>query len=239
MRIIVIAAAATLLAGCNVQPAAQDATGDSPPAWLAGHQRDRGPAGGRFFARDRSGAPHELALRSFSVRASTHPGTVRSHVTMEVATSAAGQSEAVMRLAVPPGAAVTAAVLWIDGRPMNGAFVERQHATAVYESIVARRRDPALVTWDGPGWIAASIFPLDQNQPRRFELEWVEPAAVADGQVQYRVPAISERNRLIGRAELQVDGRKVPVGRGDGPIAIARADARSIVSGREPGDAFQ
>ena len=53
------------------------------------------------------------------------------------------------------------------------------------------------------------------------------------------MPAISERNRLIGRAELQVDGRKVPVGRGDGPIAIARADARSIVSGREPGDAFQ
>ena len=87
------------------------------------------------------------------------PGTVRSHVTMEVAAPTKEEAEAIIRLPVPRGAAVTGAVLWVNGRPMNGMLVERQRATDVYRSIVERRRDPALVTWDGPGWIEISIFP--------------------------------------------------------------------------------
>ena len=51
------------------------------------------------------------------------------------------------------------------------------------------------MTWDGPGWIAVSIFPLERSRPRRFELEWVEPAAVADGRIQYRVPIVAEQDR--------------------------------------------
>jgi TonB family protein len=238
-KTIFIVVAATLLAACIVSPAPGNDAGQktTAPAAAAAGPFVRAN-GGRFFARDRTGAPHDLSLKGFAVQARTHPGTVRSHVTMEVATAVAGQSEAVLRLAVPPGAAVTSAVLWIDGRPMNGAFVERQRATAVYESIVARRRDPALVTWDGPGWIAASIFPLEQNQPRRFELEWVEPAAVVNGQIQYRVPTISDGERLIGRAELEVDGRRVPTG-ADATVAIARVEARPVVAGRTPGDPFR
>ena len=94
---------------------------------------------------------------------------------------------------MPRGAAVTDAVLWVNDKPMRGAFVERQRANDIYTSIVTRRRDPALVTWDGPGWIAVSIFPLEKNRPRRFELDWVEPAAEADGRVQYRVPIVAEQ----------------------------------------------
>src|SRR4029077_17255779 len=89
--------------------------------------------------------------------------------------------EPFMRFAVPRGAAVTVAILGVNGRPMNGAFVERDRARAIYRSIVERRRDPALVTWDGPGGVAVSIFPLERGEPRRFELEWVEPAAIAGG----------------------------------------------------------
>ena len=109
---------------------------------------------------------------------------------------------------MPRGAAVTDAVLWVNDKPMRGAFVERQRASDIYTSIVTRRRDPALVTWDGPGWIAVSIFPLENNRPRRFELDWVEPAAVADGRVQYRVPIVAEHDRIVGRASIKVDGQQ-------------------------------
>ena len=59
-------------------------------------------------------------------------------------------------------------VLWVNDKPMRGAFVERQRAQNIYTSIVTRRRDPALVTWDGPGWIAVSIFPLEKDRARRL-----------------------------------------------------------------------
>jgi hypothetical protein len=112
-------------------------------------------SGGRFFARTDIGEARPLDLRALAVRATTHPGTVRSHLVMEIAGPRDARVEAVMRLPVPRGAAVTGAVLWVGGRPMNAAFVERGRAQAVYKAIVAQQGDPALVTCDGPGWVAA------------------------------------------------------------------------------------
>jgi TonB family protein len=195
-------------------------------------------AGARFFARGPAGDQHELKLHKLAVDVTTQPGTVRSHLSMEVATPAEGQSEAVIRLPVPRGAAVTDAVLWVNDKPMRGAFVERQRAANIYASIVTRRRDPALVTWDGPGWIAVSVYPLEKNRSRRFELDWVEPAAVADGRVQYRVPIVAEGERLVGRASLKVDGRRVHGNTGD-LIAIGPADSHRVFTRRAPGDPFQ
>jgi hypothetical protein len=157
--------------------------------------------GPRFFARTTDGRELPLTLRRLAVEVTTRPGTVRSHLTMEVVGPAAiEKAEAVVRLAIPRGAAVTGAVLWMDGHPQNGAFVERERARGIYRSIVRRGRDPALVTWDGPGWIAASIFPLGGTEARRLELEWVEPAAIANGTVQYRAPTVAEGLRIVARA---------------------------------------
>ncbi len=197
---------------------------------------DAAARGGRFFSRSADGVQRALLLRKFSAEVTTGPGTVRSRVTMEVAAPTEEEVEAVIRLPVPRGAAVTGTVLWVNGRPMNGMFVERQRATEIYRWIVQGRRDPALVTWDGPGWVEVSIFPLERRQSRRFELEWVEPAAVAGGRVRYRVPAAFDRRRLIGRASLAIDGRKL---RGDdrGMVAIAPADP-PLVASRALGDPF-
>ena len=195
-------------------------------------------AGGRFYARGPSGDDHELKLHRLTVDVTTRPGTVRSHLTMEIATAVEGQSEAIIRMPVPRGAAVTDAVLWVDDRPMRGAFVERQRARDIYTSIVTRRRDPALITWDGPGWIGVSIYPLANNKPRRFELEWVEPAAVTDGRIQYRVPAVSDGNRVVGRASVTADGRRL-ASSGRDLVALAPADPHKVFTRRAPGDPFQ
>src|SRR5262245_21423348 len=202
-RIIFVVAAVT--AGCQSGQASVSADGGKPRAAASA----RAEGGARFFARAAAGAEHELALRKLTVDVTRRPGTVHSHLIMEVAAGIEGQAEALIRLPVPRGAAVVDAVLWVNDRPMRGAFVERQRARDIYTSIVVGRRDPALVTWDGPGWIAVSIFPLEKNRPRRFELDWIEPAAEVEGRVMYRVPVISEGDRVVGRASVTVDGRRL------------------------------
>jgi hypothetical protein len=196
-----------------------------------------GRSGGRFFSRGAAGDERELLLRRFSVQVTARAATVRSHLTIEVATADQDTREAVVRLAIPRGAAVTSAVLWVGGRPMRGAFVERARASEVYRSIVARRRDPALVTWEGPGFVGISIFPLTRQEPRRFELEWVEVAAVAGGELQYRVPTLGERGRLVARASLEVDGRALPAAATD-VVSIGPGADTPVVAARIPGDAF-
>ena len=234
MKRIVIVVVAAALAGCQADRVSKPAAGGKRQAVKAPPVE----AGARFFARDTAGAEHELKLHKLTVDVTTRPGTVRSHLSMDVITANEGQSEAIIRLPVPRGAAVTDAVLWVNDKPMRGAFVERQRANGIYTSIVTRRRDPALVAWDGPGWVAVSIFPLEKNRPRRFELDWVEPAAEADGRVQYRVPIVAEQDRIVGRASIKVDGRKLASHAGD-LIAIAPADPHKVVTHRTPGDPFQ
>ena len=239
MKLLNVFAAAALLAGCqpassgSVVPRNETQSGTRSPA-----KPKADASRAAFFARGAGGDRRELAVKKLTVAVTTQPGMVRSHLVMEVASNGDGQAEAVMRLPVPQGAAVTNAVLWVDDRPMRGAFVERQRANGIYTSIVTRRRDPALVSWDGPGWVMVSIFPLLAKQPRRFELEWVEPAAVTDGQVQYRVPIVAEGDRVIARAALEVDGRRVASGAKD-LVAIAPASEQRVIARRAPGDPFQ
>jgi hypothetical protein len=240
MRVAAVALSAIAALGCMQAPSQRSGeNGRSTPR--AGETS----AGGRFFARTDTGEERPLALRTLRVRAATRPGTVRSHLVMEIAGPRDARVEAVMRLLLPRGAAVTGAVLWVDGRPMNGVLVDRGRAEKVYRAIVAQRRDPALVTWDGPGWVKVSIFPVEQGEARRFELEWVEPAAVgADGQISYRVPIVSDRGRPIGRAALEVDGRSVDdrgrdvVTLAPSPAAMSVAGHAAVVAGRIPGDPF-
>jgi hypothetical protein len=105
-RIVVVVAAA--LAGCqSVEP---------PEPAAKGKPRAPADTGGRFFARGAAGDAHELKLHKLAVDVSTSPGTVHSHLTMEVATAAEGQSEAMIRMPVPRGAAVTDAVLWVNDK---------------------------------------------------------------------------------------------------------------------------
>ena len=234
-----LTAVAALLAGC--QPQQPKSAAPSNDVTAGKRQPAKPPAAASratFFARTAAGDRRELVVKKLAVAVTTQPGTVRSHLVMEVASTVEDQVEAVMRLPVPHGAAVTNAVLWVNDRPMRGAFVERQRAKGIYTSIVTRRRDPALVTWDGPGWVAVSIFPLERKQPRRFELDWVEPAAVADGRVQYRVPVVADGDGVVARATLEVDGHKLDTG-GKEVVAIAAAQDHRVIARRAPGDPFQ
>ncbi|HEY7370669.1 MAG TPA: AgmX/PglI C-terminal domain-containing protein [Polyangia bacterium] len=229
-----IVSIAVVLVGCQSA---------EPPEKLDAGKRRASPAlpleaGARFVARGAAGEEHELKLRALTVDVATQPGTVHSHLRMEIASTADGQSEALIRLPVPRGAAVTDAILWMNDKPMRGAFVERQRARDIYTSIVTRRRDPALVTWDSAGWITVSIFPLEKDKARRFELEWIEPAAVVAGQIQYRVPVVAEQERLVGRAALKVDGRRM-ASNGRELVSIGPADPHKMFTRRAPGDPFQ
>jgi hypothetical protein len=172
--------------------------------------------GGLFSVRGpRSGDERTLTLVSFAVEITSSRSTFRTHAIIDMQTSAPGLSwVAVLRLAVPPGAALTRAVLWIDDRPQEGRFVPRERTGRVRsygeENIEILPPLPMVVGWDGPEWIAVSVYPLEAGRPRRVELEWVEPAATRDDDRVYRLPIIGHKGALVGRpSRVSVDGRAV------------------------------
>jgi Ca-activated chloride channel family protein len=94
---------------------------------------------------------------------------------------------------LPEGAAVSEFVMWVDGVPVEGKILEADEARQIYEDIVRRRRDPALLEYVGRSAVQARIFPIPPGGSRQVELEYSQVLPVENGLVRYVYPLDTER----------------------------------------------
>ena len=84
---------------------------------------------------------------------------------------------------LPEGAAVSDFVMWVDGQPVRGEILEADAARAIYNDIVRRMRDPALLEYVGRKALRASVFPIPPGGERKIELEYSQVLPVESGLV--------------------------------------------------------
>jgi hypothetical protein len=65
--------------------------------------------------------------------------------------------------------------LWINGEPVKGVMYDKWTASLIYESIVERRIDPAILTKVGANEYNIKIFPLLNNLPRKIKIQYLTP----------------------------------------------------------------
>src|SRR5689334_21437471 len=68
---------------------------------------------------------------------------------------------------LPKGAAFQDLKLSINGEMVAGETMNANDARRIYEEIVRRQRDPALVEWMGHGLLRARIFPINPGEEKR------------------------------------------------------------------------
>ena len=69
---------------------------------------------------------------------------------------------------LPKGAAFQDLKLSIDGELVAGETMNAEEARRIYEEIVRRQRDPALVEWMGHGLLRTRIFPIAPGEKKRI-----------------------------------------------------------------------
>jgi len=84
--------------------------------------------------------------------------------------SAPLESEYVFPL--PQGAMVNAVTLMADGVGLEGRLLRADEARRIYQEIVRRQKDPALVEYMGRDFFRASIFPIPPRGARQLVLEY-------------------------------------------------------------------
>ena len=94
---------------------------------------------------------------------------------------------------LPEGAAVSEFVMWVDGVPVEGEILEAEEARQIYEDIVRRRRDPALLEYVGRNAVQARIFPIPPGGSRKIKLEYSQVLPVENGLVRYVYPLNTEK----------------------------------------------
>jgi len=94
---------------------------------------------------------------------------------------------------LPEGAAVSEFIMWVDGVPVEGEILPADEARQIYEDIVRRRRDPALLEYVGRSAVQARIFPIPPGGSRKVELEYSQVLPVENGLVRYVYPLNTEK----------------------------------------------
>lgn len=94
---------------------------------------------------------------------------------------------------LPENAAINQFNMWIDGQKVEGQLYTKEEARQIYDNIVRRRLDPALLEYVGRDLFQASIFPIDPGDTRRVEIEYSQILPVDNGLVQYVYPLSTEK----------------------------------------------
>ena len=89
------------------------------------------------------------------------------HIDQEFVNDSGGDIEVEYLFPIPPGAAIDSMTLVVDGKEMTGKLMEAAEARKIYEEIVRRKKDPALLEYMGSGLYRTRAFPLQRGKPAR------------------------------------------------------------------------
>ena len=89
--------------------------------------------------------------------------------------------------------AVSDFVLYIDGKPVTAALLQKNEARDVYEGIVRASQDPALLEYVGRGVFQARVFPIPPNGERRIQLEYAQILKTDAELAKYTYPLRTEK----------------------------------------------
>jgi Ca-activated chloride channel family protein len=96
-----------------------------------------------------------------------------------------------------PGEAVFSNFSLFQGdQELRGETMDADQARAIYEEIVRRKRDPALIELAGHGLIRARVFPINPGETRKITLRYTQVLARAGDALQFRYAAGGRHGRF-------------------------------------------
>jgi Ca-activated chloride channel family protein len=172
--------AAALLAGALAAPAALRADGlivisDPPP----------GPAGHFRFA------PLQVLRHQVSVEIRELAATTT--VEQEFFNPNDAVLEGTYLFPLPSGAVIDRLAMEIDGKMSEAELLPAERARAIYEEIVRKSRDPALLEYVGRGAFRLRVFPIQPRAGKLVRLRYTQLLKSDSGLTEYVYPLNTEK----------------------------------------------
>ena len=94
---------------------------------------------------------------------------------------------------LPEGAQIDNFSMDIEGKMVEAELLDADKARQIYEDIVRRARDPALLEYVGRGALKARIFPIEPNSRKPVKLRYTQLLKNDAGTVGYMYPLNTEK----------------------------------------------
>ncbi len=134
-----------------------------------------------------------LSVRNHQVTCDITDGVAVTRIDQTFYNPNARQVEGTYIFPLDDDIALTKFSMFVDGKEIQGEVLDRDKARGIYESIVAKMRDPALLEYVGTRMYKARIFPIPASGEVRVKLDYSQVLGIESGMVRYRYPLNTEK----------------------------------------------
>ena len=108
---------------------------------------------------------------------------------------------------IPVGAEIDKFEMDVNGEMMEAELLDAGKARKIYEDIVRRAKDPALMEYAGQGLFKVRIFPIEPRSEKRVKLKYTQVLKRDGRLVDYTYPLNTEKfsSRPVGEVSIKVE----------------------------------
>jgi Ca-activated chloride channel family protein len=161
-----------------------------PPDWPR-HPRPPRPTPPPSFIRPHVFAPLQLELCQVEVQISDQ--IAATTLIQEFRNPNPQRIEGTFLFPVPKGAHLDKFAMEIDGQPVEAELLNADKARKIYQDIVRKAKDPALLEYDGQDVFKVRIFPIEGNATKRITMRYAQLLKSDSGLVSYTLPLNTAR----------------------------------------------
>jgi len=106
---------------------------------------------------------------------------------------------------IPENASVGRFAAWLGGHKMEAELLDAVQARRIYEDIVSRRKDPALLEYAGRGMYRMRVYPVPARGEVRIKIEYQQTLKADNGTVDYLYPLNTEKHSGSNLEECRIN----------------------------------
>jgi len=122
--------------------------------------------------------------------------------------------EGIFIFPLPERASISEFSMYIGGKKVEGEILDRDKARRIYEDIVRRMKDPALLEYVGRNMFRARVFPIPANGEKRIQLSYTEVIKAERNLIRYVYPLNTNKFSLRPLQEVTISveiSSKIPL----------------------------
>ncbi|HLH52978.1 MAG TPA: VIT domain-containing protein [Verrucomicrobiae bacterium] len=134
-----------------------------------------------------------LEVESVKVRTKINDQVAVTRIDQEFFNPNPSRLEGTFVFPVPKGAHLDKFNMEIDGKQVEAELLGAEKARGIYEGIVRKLRDPALLEYAGQDVFKVRIFPIEPNSRKRVSFSYTQLLKSDAGLIDYTLPLSTEK----------------------------------------------
>jgi Ca-activated chloride channel homolog len=137
--------------------------------------------------------PYPLEVKYHHVETVIDEMTAITSVDQEFYNPTSRRLEGYYLFPIPAGAVIGKFSMYIDGKETEAELLDAAKARNIYEDLVRRIIDPALLEYYGQGMFKARIFPIEPRSTKRVKISYKQTLDKNNGTIGYTYPLNTEK----------------------------------------------